>query len=60
MANVITIIIPRHINRAKSIQSSCKKFNLKSQILSEGELIRITKKLYIINSYGVMPDYLSL
>lgn len=57
---VITIIIPRHINRAKSIQTSCKKFNLKSQILSEDELIKANSEVVIINSYGVMPDYLSL
>ncbi len=57
---IITIIIPRHINRAKSIQSSCKKFNLESQILSEGELIEDNKEVVIINSYGVMQDYLSI
>ena len=57
---VITIIIPRHINRAKSIQTSCKKFNLQSQILSKDELIKANSEVVIINSYGVMPDYLSL
>ena len=59
-AKVITIIIPRHINRVKSIKLFCKKFNLESQILSEGELIEDNKEIIIINSYGVMPNYLSL
>ena len=31
--DIITIIIPRHIDRAQSIKSSCKKLSLKSQIL---------------------------
>ena len=30
--DIITIIIPRHIDRAQSIKSSCKKLSLKSQI----------------------------
>mgnify|MGYP001311899443 FL=1 len=58
--NIITIIIPRHIDRAKSIQASCKNFNLNSQILSEGESIQTNKEIIIVNSYGVIPNYLSL
>ena len=58
--NIITIIIPRHIDRAESIKSDCKKLGLKSQILSEGDLINDNKEIIIINSYGVMSNYLSL
>ncbi len=56
--NIITIIIPRHIDRAKNIRSLCKKLNLKSQIISEGDAIKDKKEIIIINSYGVIPNYL--
>jgi 3-deoxy-D-manno-octulosonic-acid transferase len=57
--NIITIIIPRHIDRAQSIELACKRYNLKSQILSDGELIQLGKEIIIINSYGVTSNYLS-
>jgi len=58
--NIITVIIPRHIDRAKNIKLSCDKLNLKSQILSSGELLTSDKEIIIINSYGVMSNYLKL
>ncbi len=60
LKNVITIIIPRHINRSNEIELSCKKLNLKSQILSDGELIERGKEIVIINSYGSISNYLSI
>ena len=48
--NIVTIIIPRHIDRAQSIKLSCKKLGLNSQILSDGELIEPNKEIIIINS----------
>ena len=57
--NIITIIIPRHIERVKKIELSCRKLNLKSQILSSGEKIKPEKEIIIINSYGVISNYLS-
>ena len=58
--DIITIIIPRHIDRAESIKSECKKLSLKSQILSEGDFIDSDKEIIIVNSYGVMSNYLSI
>ena len=58
--NIITIIIPRHIDRVRSIKLSCEKLNLKSQILSDGELIEADNEIIIINSYGVTSNYLTL
>ncbi len=58
--NLITIIIPRHINRSDEIELSCKKLNLKSQVLSDGELIERDKEIVIINSYGSISKYLSI
>ncbi len=60
LKNFITIIIPRHINRSKEIELSCRKFNLKSQVLSSGELIENGKEIVIINSYGLISNYLSI
>ncbi len=56
--NVITIIIPRHINRVADIKKSCEKFNLDYQILSNDELIKNGKEIIIINSYGETSKYL--
>jgi len=58
--NIITIIIPRHINRVQNIKLSCEKLNLTSQILSDNEFIEKDKEIIIINSYGVALDYLGL
>ena len=57
---IITIIIPRHIDRVKSVKLECDKLNLKSQILNEGEIIDEQNEIIIINSYGVISDYLSI
>ena len=56
--NIVTILIPRHISRSHGIKSACSKFNLKSQILSNDELIDPNSEIIIINSYGVISNYL--
>ena len=55
--NVLTIIIPRHISRSIEINLLCKKFNLKSQILNDGDKIQDKNEVVIINSFGVIPKY---
>ena len=55
-----TIIIPRHINKVKNVQSICKKLNLENQILSNDEKIDENKDIIIINSYGNTSKYLNL
>ena len=57
-SNIVTIIIPRHIDRSHNIKLACNKFDLKSQILSNNELIKSDSEIIIINSYGVISDYL--
>ena len=56
---IVTIIIPRHIDRVQKINLLCKKLNLKSQILTKKESIKKNTEIIIINSYGVMANYLS-
>ncbi len=60
LKNFITIIIPRHINRSKEIEISCKKLNLKSQVLSDGELIDSGNEIIIVNSYGSISNFLAI
>tara|TARA_B100001093_G_C26817161_1_gene1010268 strand:+ start:830 stop:2104 length:1275 start_codon:yes stop_codon:yes gene_type:complete len=56
---LITIIIPRHINRSMDIYSKTKKLNLKSQIIdSEKQIIDNKSEILIINSYGILRKYL--
>ena len=57
--NIVTIIIPRHINKAKKIKLNCEKLDLKSQILSDDALIKENSEIIIINSYGVISKYLN-
>ena len=58
--DIITIIIPRHIDRVQNIKVSCKQLNLNCQILSGDELIKNGKEIIIINSYGMISNYLEL
>lgn len=55
--DIITIIIPRHIARTKSIQQLFVNYKLTTQILNEGELIQSDKEIIIINSFGVLPKF---
>ena len=58
--NLITIIIPRHINRAENIGNLCKKLNLKYRVLSKHDKIKTDDEIIIVNSYGVVTNYLKL
>ena len=42
--DIVTIIIPRHINRASQIKNECVKLDLSYQILSDRILFQIIKK----------------
>jgi len=55
--NILTIIIPRHINRSSYIQNLSKKLNLNSQILNDNDVIESNIEILIINSFGVVPEY---
>ena len=55
--NILTIIIPRHINRSLDIKNLSNKFNLNTQILNENDLINSDAEILIVNSFGVLPKY---
>ena len=56
-ASIITIIIPRHINRSHKIKVLCDNLNLKSQIIGRGDLIEKNKEIIIINTFGDLLKY---
>ena len=55
--NIITIIAPRHIERAQSIKALSESFNLKTQILNKNDRISTNKEIIIINSFGVLQNF---
>ena len=55
--NILTIIIPRHINRINEIYLICKKNNLKTQILNENNKIDKNAEIILINSFGSLTKY---
>ena len=55
--NILTVIVPRHINRSVYIKNLSKKFNLNAQILSDDDTINPNTEILIINSFGVLPKY---
>jgi 3-deoxy-D-manno-octulosonic-acid transferase len=56
--DVLTIIIPRHVNRSLEIKKLCKKFYLTCQILNQNEIIDKNKDIVIINHFGGLNNYL--
>ena len=55
--DLITVIIPRHINRSMEINDLCKKYGLLSQILGNEESIKDNSEIIIINSFGTLSKF---
>jgi len=55
--DIITIIAPRHIDRAKKIEFLCQNYNLNVQLLEQDEKILEGKEIIIINHFGVLQNY---
>ena len=56
---VITIIIPRHVNRTKKIFSDLKSMGLKVQIKNHNDLIDRSADVVLVNYYGSVSKYLN-
>ena len=50
--NLLTIIIPRHINRTSNIINELKKYNLKVCTHNSAQKIDKDTDIYLVNSYG--------
>ena len=58
--NILGIIIPRHISRINSIKKSLLSLNLEIQTVNEGEDIKDSTDILLVNTYGEVTKYLSL
>ena len=57
---LLTLIIPRHINRISKVETIAKKFNLKFLTQSSFSDIKDDTDIIIINSYGNTQKFLKL
>tara|TARA_B100001057_G_scaffold493690_1_gene588715 strand:- start:7941 stop:9197 length:1257 start_codon:yes stop_codon:yes gene_type:complete len=57
--NLLTIIIPRHINRASSIKNDLEELNLKVQTHEPKKKINKNLDIYLVNSYGQTKSFYS-
>ena len=55
--DIITIIAPRHIQRAREIGFLANKFYLNTQILNDGDIISKDKEIIIINYFGALNSF---
>ena len=55
--DIVTIIAPRHIERAKNIKTLSDNLNLKTQLLSKNEKILKNSEVIVINSFGILQNY---
>ncbi len=55
--DILTIIAPRHIDKAKKIETLSKNLGFKTQLLNKNEKILSDREVVIINSFGVLQDY---
>ena len=55
--NLLTIIIPRHIERVKKIENELKNLNLKIHLHEPKTKIKKDTDIYIVNSYGQTKSF---
>ena len=56
-ANMLTIIVPRHIERAKTIKSELSNLNLKIVLYSNFEQINNDTDILLIDGYGEVKKF---
>ena len=55
--NVLTVVVPRHINRSLFIRNLSQKMGLHAQVLNEDKLVNSNVEILIINSFGSLSKY---
>ena len=58
--NLLTIIIPRHIERSKKILHILRKKNLKCINHSEGKKLKKNTDIYLVDTYGESKSFYSI
>ena len=58
--NLITIIIPRHINRKKEILDELNNIGLNSQLHTSAKKLKKDTDIYIVDTYGETKKFYSL
>ena len=58
--NLLTIIIPRHINRVNQIKFQLNQLGLKTHLHEPTKKIPIDTDIYLVNSYGQTKPFFSL
>jgi 3-deoxy-D-manno-octulosonic-acid transferase len=58
--NLLTIIIPRHIHRAKKIINEMKKLNLKTYVHESRKKINKQTDIYLVNSFGQTKSFFKI
>ena len=57
--NLLTIIIPRHINRKREIISELKGIGLKTQLHSKSRKLKKNTDIYLVDTYGEATKFYS-
>ena len=58
--NLLTIIIPRHVDRAKKIEEELGKYNLKIHTHEPEKKINNKTDIYIVNTYGKTKSFYNI
>ena len=58
--NILTIIIPRHIDRIKKIHKELLNLNLKVSLFSKFDQMDINTDILLVDSYGVLPKFYNI
>ena len=53
--DLVTIIIPRHINKTNEILELANRLNLSTQLLNKNDIISNNKEVVIVNALGSYP-----
>ena len=55
--DLVTIIIPRHINKTNEILELANRLKLSTQLLNKNDIISKNIEVVIVNAFGILPDY---
>ena len=58
--NLLTILIPRHIDRATEIVKQIKKLDLKVHLHNSGDKINKDTEIYLVNSFGQTKSFFKI